>query len=47
MEVSEDEIKRRMADWKEPEPRYRTGVMAKYAALVSSASDGAITRPVL
>jgi dihydroxy-acid dehydratase len=45
MEVSDDEIKRRMADWKEPEPRYKTGVFAKYAALVSSASDGAITRP--
>jgi dihydroxy-acid dehydratase len=47
MEVSEDEIAHRMAGWKEPEPRYRTGVMAKYAALVSSASDGAITRPQL
>jgi dihydroxy-acid dehydratase len=47
MEVSEEEIKQRMADWKEPEPRYKTGVFAKYAALVSSASDGAITRPVL
>src|SRR5205085_2782925 len=46
-DVSEDEIKRRMADWKEPAPRYRTGVFAKYAALVSSASDGAITRPTL
>jgi dihydroxy-acid dehydratase len=45
MEVAENEIKRRMADWKEPEPRYRTGVMAKYAALVGSASEGAITRP--
>jgi dihydroxy-acid dehydratase len=47
MEVSDEEIKQRMAGWKEPEPRYRTGVFAKYAALVSSASDGAITRPVL
>jgi len=47
MEVSEDEIKRRMAGWKEPEPHYKTGVFAKYAALVSSASDGAITRPAL
>ncbi len=28
-----------------PEPHYRTGVMAKYAALVSSASEGAITNP--
>jgi len=47
MEVSEDEINRRMAGWKEPEPHYKTGVFAKYAALVSSASDGAITRPAL
>lgn len=47
MEVSEDEIARRLADWREPEPRYKTGVFAKYAALVSSASDGAITRPAL
>jgi dihydroxy-acid dehydratase len=47
MEVSDEEIKRRMADWKEPPPRYRTGVMAKYAALVGSASEGAITRPNL
>ncbi|MDP9472506.1 MAG: IlvD, partial [Chloroflexota bacterium] len=27
-----------------PEPRYKTGVLAKYAALVSSASEGAVTR---
>ena len=31
--------------WTPPAPRYRTGVFAKYAALVSSASEGAITRP--
>ena len=31
--------------WNAPEPRYRSGVMAKYAALVSSASEGAVTRP--
>jgi dihydroxy-acid dehydratase len=47
MEVADEEIRRRMADWKEPAPRYRTGVMAKYAALVGSASEGAITRPNL
>jgi dihydroxy-acid dehydratase len=33
----------RRARWSPPEPRYRTGVLAKYAALVSSASEGAIT----
>ena len=45
VELSEDEIASRMAGWTPPPPRYRTGVFAKYAAQVSSASDGAITRP--
>jgi dihydroxy-acid dehydratase len=44
-ELSESEIASRLAAWKPPAPRYTTGVMAKYAALVSSAADGAITRP--
>lgn len=35
----------RRAEWKAPTPKYTTGVMAKYAKLVSSASDGAITNP--
>ena len=39
----EDEIKGRLASWKAPAPRYQTGVMAKYARLVSSASVGAVT----
>ncbi len=43
LEVSGDTIKQRLARWKAPEPRYRTGVFAKYAALVSSAADGAVT----
>ena len=42
-----DEIAARMSSWTQPEPNYRTGVLAKYAALVSSASEGAITRPNL
>ncbi|MCF7818935.1 MAG: dihydroxy-acid dehydratase [Kiritimatiellales bacterium] len=37
------EIKRRFADWKPPPPRYKTGVLAKYAQLVGSASEGAVT----
>jgi dihydroxy-acid dehydratase len=45
MEVSDAEIRQRLAGWKEPEPRYKTGVFAKYAASVSSASEGAITSP--
>ncbi|MBZ5563280.1 MAG: dihydroxy-acid dehydratase [Acidobacteriia bacterium] len=43
VEVSDAEISKRLAGWREPEPRYKTGVFAKYAALVSSASEGAIT----
>jgi dihydroxy-acid dehydratase len=43
MQVSEDELKKRRAQWKAPKPRYTTGVMAKYARLVSSASMGAVT----
>jgi dihydroxy-acid dehydratase len=45
IEISDAEIKQRMAKWKPPQPRYPTGVFAKYAALVSSAAEGAITRP--
>lgn len=44
MDISDSEIQRRMAQWKAPKPRYAAGVFAKYAALVASASEGAITR---
>ncbi len=44
-ELSDAELKKRLASWREPEPRYRSGVFGKYAALVSSASEGAMTRP--
>jgi len=43
MEVSDADIKARLATWKAPEPRYKRGVFSKYAALVSSASEGAVT----
>lgn len=43
VKISQAEIKKRMKNWKAPKPRYTKGVMAKYAALVSSASKGAIT----
>ncbi|MEE8311572.1 MAG: dihydroxy-acid dehydratase [Candidatus Binatia bacterium] len=43
LDVEEAEIERRRAAWKAPEPRYRTGVLAKYAKLVSSAATGAVT----
>jgi dihydroxy-acid dehydratase len=45
VELSDDEIEARLEGWQAPEPRYKTGVFAKYAALVSSASQGAITQP--
>jgi dihydroxy-acid dehydratase len=44
VELSDAEIQKRLSNWHEPEPRYKSGVFAKYAALVSSASEGAITR---
>jgi dihydroxy-acid dehydratase len=44
-EISDEVLRERMKEWKPPQPRYPTGVFAKYAALVSSASQGAITRP--
>jgi len=44
VELSDADIQKRLANWHEPEPRYKSGVFAKYAALVSSASEGAITR---
>lgn len=44
LELSAAEIKRRLAKWKPPKPLYVRGVMAKYAQLVSSASEGAVTR---
>ena len=44
VEVSEQEMDARLRRWSAPAPRYASGVMAKYARLVSSASEGAVTR---
>ena len=44
LEVSEAELASRADAWRKPAPAYTSGVMAKYAALVSSASQGAVTR---
>ena len=41
--ISDGEISRRKAAWTQPEPRYTRGVLAKYAKLVSTASEGAVT----
>ena len=43
VELSDAEIADRMRSWTAPEPRYQRGVLAKYARLVSSASQGAVT----
>lgn len=43
LEVSEEEIQARLAAWQPPEPKFKRGVMAKYARLVSSAAQGAVT----
>jgi len=45
VEIADAEIARRMSQWKAPAGHYKTGVFAKYAALVSSAAEGAITTP--
>jgi dihydroxy-acid dehydratase len=43
VKLTDAEIQRRLSTWKPPQPRFTSGVMAKYALLVSSASMGAIT----
>jgi len=42
VELSEEEIQRRLGQWEAPAPRYTTGALAKYARLVSSAARGAV-----
>ena len=46
IEVSADVISERLRDWTPPAPRYTSGVLAKYASLVSQANEGAITLPL-
>ena len=43
LSLSDEEIALRLAKWKQPVPRYTRGVLAKYAATVTSASEGAVT----
>jgi dihydroxy-acid dehydratase len=43
VDITAEEMRARLAGWKAPAPRYTTGVLAKYARLVSSASLGAVT----
>ncbi|HET7336961.1 MAG TPA: dihydroxy-acid dehydratase [Candidatus Nitrosotalea sp.] len=44
--VPENELAQRRKDWKSRKPNYETGALAKFASLVSSAAEGAITRPI-
>jgi len=44
IEVPDEEIKRRMAEWKAPEPKITKGYLGRYARLVSSASTGAVIK---
>ena len=46
IDVSNEEIAKRISAWEQPPPRYTSGALAKYASLVSQADDGAITRPI-
>ncbi len=43
--ISKDELDSRMSSWKQPRPKHPTGLLAQYAKLVSSASEGAILSP--
>ncbi len=43
LDIPESDIQQRLQQWKRPEPKYTRGVLAKYAATVSSASEGAVT----
>ncbi len=45
VEINDATLKQRMGQWKAPKTKYPSGVFAKYAALVHSASEGAITKP--
>jgi len=45
LDVEGVDVAARLKDWSAPEPNYRTGVLARYALLVSSASEGAVLKP--
>ncbi len=46
LHVPDEELARRRAAWVKPQPRYRRGVLAKFAALAGPASKGAVTDPI-
>ena len=43
LNITEEEMAQRRANWQAPQPRYTRGVLGKYAKLVSSSSLGAVT----
>ncbi|MFB5630108.1 MAG: dihydroxy-acid dehydratase [Nitrosopumilaceae archaeon] len=45
LHVSSEELEKRKAQWSRPKPNYTTGALAKYASLVGSAAQGAVTTP--
>jgi dihydroxy-acid dehydratase len=45
VELDDQELAERLVGWQPPPPRYDVGVFARYRALVSSASDGAVLVP--
>mgnify|MGYP001817281642 CR=1 FL=1 len=47
LHVSPEELKDRYSKWSPPKPNYTVGALAKYATLVGSAAEGAITKPKL
>jgi dihydroxy-acid dehydratase len=44
LQVPKEEIDARLRDWRRPEPKFKKGYLARYAALVTSASTGAVLR---
>ena len=46
LNVSEEELQKRKNEWRQPKPNYTSGALAKYASLVGSAAEGAVTKPI-
>ena len=42
--VSDEELAKRKAEWKQPEPKVKTGYLSRYAKLVTSANTGAVMK---
>ena len=44
VKVSDEELAKRKAEWKQPEPKVKTGYLSRYAKLVTSANTGAVMK---